>query len=392
MSTTNDFYTILGVPRNASQDDIKRAYRKLAHQHHPDKQGGNEAKFKEINEAYQVLSDPKKRSQYDQFGSAFGSQGSQGPFGGFGRGPFGGAQDRFDGFDFSRDFGGAGGGFNIEDLFDLFNGSFGGSPFGRARGERQGARQAQERPGQGEDIKINLKISFHDAARGATKHAELSKDIVCRECGGTGAQKGSGLSAQAGMTDCSVCQGSGEITETMGSLFGNFTRIYACSVCLGSGKVPKNNCSVCRGEGRKRGKELFEINIPAGVKDGDSIVMKGRGQAGFRGAQAGDLYVQLSIEADKKFKRIGNDVLYELPVKLTDALLGASVFVPTLDGEKEIEIPAGVQGGEELRFKGLGIHGPHKGDQIIRIKIEIPRKLSGKAKKIAEELAREIES
>lgn len=372
MSNTTDFYTILGVPRSASQDEIKKAYRKLAHQHHPDKQGGNEAKFKEINEAYQVLSDPKKRSQYDQFGSAFESQG---PFGGFGRG--------FDGFDFSRDFGGGSGGFNIEDLFDLFNGGFG-SPFGRTRGERQGARQAQERPGRGEDIKINLKISFHDAARGVAKQAELSKDIICQECGGSGAQKGSGL------TDCSVCQGKGEITETMGSFFGNFTRIYACSVCLGSGKVPKNNCPTCRGEGRKHGKNLFEINIPAGVKDGDTIVMKNGGQAGFRGAQAGDLYIQLSIEADKKFKRIGNDVLYELPVKLTDALLGTYVFVPTLDGEKEMEISAGIQDGEELRLRGLGIHGPHKGDQIIRIKIEIPRKLSGKAKKIVEELAGEI--
>lgn len=229
-----------------------------------------------------------------------------------------------------------------------------------------------------------MKISFHDAARGITKQAELSKDIVCQECGGSGAQKGSGL------TDCSVCQGSGEITETMGSFFGNFTRIYACSVCLGSGKVPKNNCSACRGEGRKRGKELFEINIPAGVKDGDMIVMKNRAQAGFRGAQAGDLYIQLSVEADKRFKRVGNDISYELPVKLTDALLGARVFVPTLDGEKEMEIPAGVQDGEELRLRGLGIHGSHKGDQIVRIKIEIPRKLSGKAKKIVEELAEEI--
>ncbi len=377
MSNPSDFYTILGVPRNASQDEIKKAYRKLAHQHHPDKQGGNEAKFKEINEAYQVLSDPKKRSQYDQFGPSF----AQG-FGGQGR-PGGFDFGNFDGFDFSRDFGGGGGGFNIEDLFDLFNGGFG-SSFGRARSERQGARRTQEQAGRGEDIKINLKISFHDSARGAVKQAELSKDVACQECGGSGAQKGGGL------TDCSVCQGKGEITETMGSFFGNFTRVYACSVCLGSGKVPKNNCSACRGEGRKRGKELFEINIPAGVKDGDTLIMKSKGQTGFRGAQAGDLYIQLSVEADKKFKRIGNDILHELPVKLTDAILGARVRVPTLDGEKEMEIPAGAQDGEELRLKGLGIHGPRKGDQVVRIEIEIPRKLSGKAKKIVEELAEEI--
>ncbi len=365
----SDFYTILGVPRNASQDDIKRAYRKLAHQHHPDKQGGNEAKFKEINEAYQVLSDPKKRSQYDQFGSAFGSQG---PFGGFGRG--------FDGFDFSRDFEGFSRGFNVDDLFDLFGGAFGG-PFGRRREKKQAGRESAN----GEDIRISLKVSLRDAARGAVKRVELSKSVVCEECGGSGANPPTG-----GLINCSVCQGEGEVTETVGSLFGSFTRIFPCSICLGTGKVPRDNCSACKGEGRRRGKELLEINIPAGVKDGDTIVMKGKGQAGFRGAQVGDLYIQLGIEADKKFKRIGNDVQYELPVRLTDALLGARISVPTLDGEKEAEIPAGVQNGDELRLKGLGIHGPHRGDQIVRIKIEIPRKLSGKARKIAEELAKEI--
>jgi molecular chaperone DnaJ len=377
-----DFYTILGVPRNASQDEVKKAYRKLAHQYHPDKQGGSEAKFKEINEAYQVLSDPRKRSQYDQFGSVppggFGSQGfgEGGPFWDRRGSPFGGG---FDGFDFSRGFGGFGKDFNLEDLFDLFTGDFG-SSFGRTRS----TRRAQEKSGRGEDIKINLKVNLRDVARGGTKQMEISKDIVCQECGGSGAQKGSGL------TDCSVCRGKGEVTETMGSFLGSFTRVYTCSACLGSGKVPKNNCSACRGEGRKRGKELLEINIPAGVKDGDTMVMKGRGQAGFRGARAGDLYAQLNIETDQKFKRIGSDILCELPVKLTDALLGARVLVPTLDGEKEIEIPVGTQEGDELRLKGLGIRGPHKGDQIVRIRIEIPKRLSGRARKLVEELAGEI--
>jgi len=371
---TNDFYTILGVPRNASQDEIKKAYRKLAHQHHPDKQGGNEAKFKEINEAYQVLSDPKKRSQYDQFGPSFAQGfGGQSRSGGF---DFG----NFDGFDFSRDFEGFNRGFNVEDLFDLFGGAFGGS-FGRRRDREQTSRESAN----GEDIRINLKVTLRDIARGAVKRVELSKNIVCEECRGSGANPPTG-----GLIDCSVCQGKGEITETMGSFFGNFTRIYACSVCLGTGKVPRNNCSACKGEGRKRGKEIFEINIPAGVKDGDSIIVRNKGQAGFRGAQAGDLYVQISVEPDKIFKRQGNDVVYELPVKLTDALLGARTGVPTLDGEKEMEIPAGTQDGDELRLRGLGIHGLHKGDQVVRVKIKIPRKLSGKARKITEELAREI--
>jgi molecular chaperone DnaJ len=373
---TNDFYTILGVPRNASQDEVKKAYRKLAHQHHPDKQGGNEAKFKEINEAYQVLSDPKKRSQYDQFGSAFGSQG---PFGGA-QGPFGGFSRGFDGFDFSRDFGGGNRGFNIEDLFDLFGGAFG-DPFG----QRREKKQAGQEPARGEDIRISLKVGLRDVARGAIKRVELSKNVICGECNGSGANPLTG-----GLVDCSVCQGEGEVTETVGSLFGSFTRIYPCSVCLGIGRVPRNNCSACKGEGRERGKEILEVNIPAGVKEGDTIIIKGGGQAGFRGVQAGDLYVQISVESDKIFKRLGNDVIYELLVKVTDALLGVRTSVPTLDGEKEINVPSGTQDGEELRLKGLGVHGHHKGDQIIRVKIEIPKKLSGKARKLTEELAKEI--
>ena len=376
-----DYYTILGVPRNASQEEVKKAYRKLAHQHHPDKQGGNEAKFKEINEAYQVLSNPRKRSQYDQFGSAFESQGpfGGGPFRGWQGGPFGGG---FDGFDFSRDFSRFGGGFDIEDLFDIFSGAFGGS-FSQRRGT---AGRRAEKSSRGSDIKIDLKVDLHDVARGGDRRVEISKDILCQECGGSGARRESGL------IDCPVCQGKGEVTETMGSFFGSFTRVYACSACLGSGKVPKDNCPACKGEGRRRDKAIVEINIPAGIKEGETIVLRGKGQVGFRGAPAGDLYAQISVEADKRFKRVGNDVFCELPVKLTDALLGARVRVPTLDGEKEIEIPAGTQGGDELRLKNLGIQGPHKGDQVVKVQLIIPRRLSGRARNLVEELAKEISS
>lgn len=375
MSSNKDFYTILGVPRNASQEEIKKAYRKLAHQYHPDKQGGDEAKFKEINEAYQVLSDPKKRSQYDRFGPSFAQGfGGQGWRGGF---DFG----NFDGFDFFQGQSGFGRDFNLEDLFDLFTGGFG-SPFGF--GKARGAKRTQEKAGAGRDININLKINFYDAARGAVKRIEILKDVTCAECGGSGAQKGSGL------IDCPVCQGRGEVTETTGSFFGSFTRIYPCSACLGVGKVPKNNCPSCKGEGRKQGKEVFEVNIPAGVKDGEAVIIRGGGQAGFRGAKAGDLYVRLNVEVDERFKRVGNNILYELPVKLTDAILGARVRVPTLDGEKEIEIPAGTEDGDELKLKGFGIYGSHKGDQIIKIKIKMPKRLGGKARKLVEELAKEI--
>jgi molecular chaperone DnaJ len=360
-----DFYTTLGVPKGATSDDIKRAYRKLAHQHHPDKQGGNADKFKEINEAYQVLSDPKKRAQYDQFGSVppggFGSQG----FGGQGRG-------NFDGFDFSQGFGQE---FNMEDIFDLFGGAFG----GRRSAERDGGGTTA-----GVDIKVNLTVSLYDVARGAVKQVELTKDLICPECGGSGAEKGTSL------VTCSVCDGKGEVREVSSSLFGNITRIHICGSCRSLGKVPKTNCRACKGEGRKRGKENLEIRIPSGINNGEAFVIRGKGQPGFRGGKAGDLYMEVRVETDKRFKRSGDDLISELPVRLTDAILGAQYNAPTLDGEKEINIPEGTQDGQELRLKGLGIHGQHKGDQIFKVKIEIPKRLSGKAKKLVEELAREI--
>lgn len=383
MSNILDFYTTLGVPKSASQDEIKKAYRKLAHQHHPDKQGGDERKFKEINEAYQVLSDPQKRSQYDQFGSVPpGSFGSQG-FGGQRRGPFDGTQGRgFDGFDFSQGFGGFGRGqeFDAEDIFDLFGDVFGGG-FGRARSAK--GQRAQEKMG-GDDMKINLTLSLREIARGITKKIELSKDAICQECGGSGAEKGSGL------IDCSVCSGKGEVRETTASFFGNITRVSVCNVCLGNGKVPKSNCHTCKGEGKRHSKKILDLNIPAGLKDGEVLAVKGEGQAGFRGTRAGDLFIQINVEPDKRFKRVGNDLIYEISIKLTDALLGARIHIPTIDGEKEIEIPSGIQNGEELKLGGLGVWGRPKGDQIVRIKIEIPKKLGGKAKKLVEELAGEI--
>ncbi|MEX1063843.1 MAG: molecular chaperone DnaJ [Candidatus Paceibacterota bacterium] len=356
--SNKDYYSILNINKGASPDEIKKAYRKLAHQHHPDKKGGDEQKFKEINEAYQILSDPKKRSQYDQFGSTFGSQG---PGGGF------------DGFDFSRGFGS--GEVNLEDLFDLFGGAFGG---------QRGARRGREESGRGADIRSNLNIDFHDSARSAVKKIELARDIVCAECEGSGAKKGSDL------VDCSVCQGTGEIKETMVSFFGNLSRVYTCTTCLGRGKVPKENCAVCKGEGRKKEKRVLEIKIPGGIRDGETIVVREQGQAGFRGGSAGDLYLHISVQPDKRFQRVGEDLVYELPIKITDALLGAKTIVPTLDGEKEVQIPSGIHDGEEVRLKGLGIHGNHKGDQVLKVKIQIPKKLSSKAKRLVEELSEEL--
>ncbi len=358
--SNQDFYQILGVPKSVSQDEIKKAYRKLAHQYHPDKQGGDEKKFKELNEAYQTLSDPKKRQQYDTFGNVPpGGFGSQGFGGGFG----------FDGFDFSRGFGGE---FNFEDIFDLF-GAFGGRD-----------RRPREESARGSDVQINLTISFYDAARGIIKQIELNKDIVCEECRGSGAKRSSE------MVECPVCRGKGEIRELARSFFGNFARVRVCDNCRGTGRVPREKCSICRGEGKRKSKKISEIAVPAGINNGETLVMRGGGQAGFRGEKSGDLYITIGVENDKRFKRIGSDIVYTMPVKLTDALLGARVRVPTLDGEREIEIPAGAHEGDELRLKGFGVHGPRKGDQVIKIRIDMPKKLSGKAKRLVEELSQEI--
>ncbi len=351
-----DYYTILGVPKSASQEEIKKGYRKLAHQYHPDKQGGDEAKFKEINTAYQVLSDPKKRSQYDQFGSAEGFAGGQG--GGF------------DGFDFGQGFGNFSGNINIEDIFDLFGGAFGGQ-----------RREKQEYSNRGRDIGVNLTVSLYDVARGATKEVELTKDAVCQECKGSGG---------TGSIDCPVCKGEGEIKETTRSLFGNFSRVSICHNCHGTCKIPKVICNVCKGEGKKRGKKEIEIKIPAGINSGDSLILRGEGEAGYRGGNAGDLYVKITVTPDKIFKRVGNDITYQMSIKLTDALLGARLSVPTLDGEKGVEIHAGIQDGDEVKIRGAGVWGSHKGDQVIKVKINIPKKLNGKAKKLVEELAGEL--
>lgn len=362
-----DYYKTLGVGKNATFDEIKKAYRKLAHQYHPDKKGGDEAKFKELNEAYQILSDPNKRTQYDNFGSSFaqgfGGQSRQGPSTGSGQG--------FDGFDFSQF--GREGEFDVNDIFEMFSGAFG----------RRGPRRAEEEINRGQDIEVNMTIDFYDMARGAKKTIELNKFSTCDLCHGSGAKDNA-------LINCSVCRGTGEVKESTGSFFGNFTRIYSCKICRGSGKVPNENCSTCLGEGRKRTKKALDITIPASIKDGEVLVAKGQGNGGFRNGQAGDLYIRIKINPDKRFRRVNNDLYYDLPVKLTEAILGAKRKIPTLDGEKEIGIPAGVQDGEELRLNGYGVYGQHKGDQIIKIKIEIPRRLSGKAKKLVEELANEI--
>lgn len=358
---SNDYYTILGVSKTASQDEIKKAYRKLAHEHHPDKKTGDEKKFKEINEAYQVLSDSKKRQQYDQFGRTF--DGAQG---------FGGSQqgNPFAGFDFSQ------GGFqgDISDIFDMF-----GDVFGQGR-----RRTRTEDLTRGADLQVRLEIDFKDSVRGAEKTVELSKEIMCEVCSGHGTEKGSKL------RDCSVCNGSGQVHQQVSSLFGNITHVTTCSTCRGSGKVPEKKCTNCSGDGRIKTKKSLKIDIPAGINTGETLVVRSQGQAGFRGGKAGDLYIQINVKPDKRFIRIGRDIVYKLEVNVTDAMLGTKVTIPTIDGDKEIDIPAGSQIGDSVRLRGYGVWGLQKGDQVIQLDIQLPRKLSGRAKKLAEELAEEL--
>ncbi len=360
---SSDYYTILGVPKNASADEIKKAYRKLAHQHHPDKKTGDEKKFKEINEAYQVLSDTTKRQQYDQFGSAYNQAGQGGnPFGGFDfsqggfqGGPFDGSQ--------GQDFG---------DIFDMF-----GDVFGRGR-------QRTEDLTRGADLQIRLEIDFKDSVRGAEKSIELSKESTCQDCDGFGAEKGSKL------RDCSICNGTGQVRQRVSSLLGNMMRVSTCTTCHGTGKIPEKKCKNCGGDGRVKMKKALKVQIPAGINHGETLVVRGQGQAGLQGGQTGDLYIQTLVKADKRFTRVGEDIIYNLTINATDAMLGAKKTVPSIDGDKEIEIPSGTQVGDKVRLKGLGVHGRHKGDEVINLQIQLPRHLNGKARRLVEELQNEL--
>lgn len=278
-----DYYQILGVSKGAGADDIKKAYRKLAHEHHPDKQGGNEAKFKEINEAYQVLSDDKKRQQYDQFGST-------GPTGGFDGSQQAGAG--FGGFD----FGGFHGGINVEDIFDMFGSSFGGS---QARADTRGA-----------DIEAELSISLPEALLGVKKILEIEKYSLCDVCSGSGAKPGSEIAT------CKTCDGKGQVRESLGMLFGNMMRAVICSSCQGAGKAPKDICKDCRGEGRIRKRARVDFDIPAGVIEGATYNLRGQGQAGFRGASAGNLHFRLHINMPRKLSKRARELVEELSREL----------------------------------------------------------------------------
>lgn len=351
-----DFYEVLGVEKNASDADIKKAYRKLAKQYHPDMNPNDktaEAKFKEVNEAYEILSDSQKKARYDQFGHAgvdpngFGSAGA-----GFG--------------DF--DFGGIG---------DIFESFFGGSGFGRSSRSRSG-------PQKGADLKYSVEITFEQAAFGIEKEISINRHEACSSCGGSGAKAGSSPAA------CKQCNGTGQVQYKQSTPFGQFVNVKTCDVCHGEGKVITNPCPSCNGKGTIRKTVKINLNIPAGIDDGQTMSLRGEGNPGSKGGPAGDLFVTVNVKPHVLFKRQGNDVVCEMPITFVQAALGAELEVPTLDGAVKYNMPEGTQTGSIFRIKGKGIpylRGNGRGDQYVKVEIDVPKKLNEKQKAILKEFA-----
>lgn len=356
---SKDYYKILGIEKNASKEDVKKEFRKLAHKYHPDKATGDEAKFKEINEAYSILSDDKKRAEYDTYGQTFNGAGPAGA-GGYGG---------FDPSGFSG-FGQDGQGFEGFDLGDIFGEFFGG---GRGGGRVQ----------RGRDVSIDLEISFHESIFGTERVVLLNKTSVCSDCRGNGAQQGSET------TKCSVCNGKGKIHETKQSFLGAISTVRECATCRGAGSVPKVLCKKCHGLGITKGQSEIKIKIPAGIKGGEMIRMTGAGEAISHGV-AGDLYAKIHVKPHALFTRDGNDLVMDLHIKLTDALLGVEHLIQAIDGSNlTLKVPAGVSNGETLRVRGKGVPQVGRGDVgdlLIKLHIKMPVKISKTAKKLIEEL------
>ncbi len=358
---SKDYYQTLGVPKNASQEDIKKAFRKLAHQYHPDKNGGNDTKFKEVNEAYQTLSDEGKRRQYDQFGSAGPGAG----FGGFGGGNAGG----FGGFDFSG-FQNAEG-FDMGDIGDIFGEFFGG-----------GGRRSSRR--RGRDRSISITMSFRDAILGKKETFTIEHAISCSECSGTGGKKGSQK------VKCSTCSGSGKIRRRVNSIFGTVETQSVCETCRGEGEIYKEHCGICHGDGVVIKKEEVTIDMPPGIENGATLRVNGKGDA-ILGGETGDLYINVHVSAHKNIEREGSNLVTHMNIKVSEAILGAKKKIETLDGEVDVSIPEGVRHGDMLRLRNKGVPGRsgRRGDFLIKISIDIPKKVSSKTKKIIEELQNE---
>jgi len=360
---SKDYYSVLGVDKKASKEEIKKAFYKLAHKYHPDKKEGDEKKFKEVNEAYQTLSDDQKRAQYDQFGSNYQNMSGFGGGQGGAQGGFGG----FEGFDFSGFQNGGGMEFDLNDIFSDF---FGG-----------GGSRSQKRKGR--DISTEIQISFADSVFGVTQKILLSKTSKCSTCDGRGAKPGTK------METCKHCKGTGKVHEAKRTILGTISSTKVCDTCAGRGEIPKESCDSCKGKGVLHKQEEITINVPEGINNGDSLRMTGAGEAVLNGA-AGDLYIKIRVLPHSIFKREGNDLIMDLDLKLTDALLGKKESIETLDGKIDVNIPEGVAVNEILRVKGKGVPvRGRRGDLLIKLNIKIPNKLSKKERELVEKLKEE---
>jgi len=364
--TDKDYYKTLGVNKDATKEEIKKAYKKLAMKYHPDrapedKKKEYEEKFKKINEAAAVLANDEKRSRYDQFGSA------ESPFGQ--GGTAGGAR-----------------GFNFEDIMgDIFNQGFDfDSIFESFFGGGIGRKKKKKR---GSDLRYDLEITLEEAAKGTTKTIEIPHSVKCPECKGTGAE------SEEDITECPECNGNGFVRKRARTPFGVVQTQGACPRCRGQGTIIKNKCSNCGGTGKIRKKSELEIKIPAGAETGTNLRVKGAGEAGERGAETGDLYVIVHVKSHKIFERHGNDVYIEAPITFTQAALGAKTEVPTLEGKAELKIPSGTQTHTVFKMKGKGIshlHGSGSGDQLVKVKVQTPKKLSKKQKELLKKFSKTI--
>jgi len=351
-----DYYDILGVSKSASEDEIKKAYRKLAIKHHPDKEGGDEAKFKEIAEAYEVLKDKQKRQRYDQFGHAGVGGGAHGGFSGSPFGDFGGFGAQGVQFDF-------GGG-----LGDIFGQFFGGA-------------QTDRSPRRGRDVETTIQLTFEEAVFGVEKTIKLNLEDECEHCKGTGAEPGYELKT------CPDCQGSGQQTRVMNSIFGQIQQAVPCETCDGKGRIPEKKCTVCGGRGTSRQSREIKLKVPAGIDDGATIRLREHGEA-VQGGAKGDLYVHIRVKAHKKFTREGNIILSFEHISMVDAALGTEIDVDTVDGKVRMKIPAGTQNGTDFKLSGHGVPGlkdDTRGPHIVGIVVDTPTKLTKKQKELLEE-------